>query len=338
MPEAAGKVDLKDIAEYLSLSTCTVSRILNNRMGSAKYKQETIERVKKAAKKLGYQPNYLARSLSMDKTMTVGLCVADIASPFFGRFAVIFQQEAARRGYSAFLCNTNSDKELEKRYLNELLSRRVDAVVVSSSLGAEISGWIEHARDMGRRVILFDREADGIAAPLVTVDNRAAMSKLARSVLNSAETGTVGVITGDPADRSLAQRLEGIRDALRDANIDEIHLVIAETGSTSAAHGRQSFRQLWEHKPGLVFSLACDLTVGAVQDAFSLRLEPGSDFRLACFDDFPGREWLRCDIPYVSQPVEQMAEICARLACQPEEPAVEHIVLPAGEGKSPADS
>ena len=67
------RVTLEDIARYCDVSKATVSRVLNGHLNEFPVSEEMIERVKGAAKQLGYRPNRLARAIRNQRTGLIGL-------------------------------------------------------------------------------------------------------------------------------------------------------------------------------------------------------------------------------------------------------------------------
>jgi LacI family transcriptional regulator len=315
-PKTGKRVGIRQVADSLSLSVCTVSRILNDTMGDAKYRKATIERVRRAAKEMGYRPDMVARSLVSGRTRTIGLCLADIANPVFGEFAAAFERDAARRGYATFVCNAGEDPAAEKRYVDMLVSRRVDALVISP-VGRDVRRLKRLADAPHCRVVLFDRCPSGVNAPSVLVNNRNAMRDLASRCLGLGHT-RIGVLTGSPADSSLALRLKGVRDALRSKGLRASSLVTAEgTGATTVEGGATGMRYIWKRKarPTLALSLSNVLSMGALGAAKELGIRIGQDVSFAGFDDFPGADLMSPGITVAAQPVAAMAKECAALAC-----------------------
>jgi LacI family transcriptional regulator len=309
-------VGIRQIADSLSLSVCTVSRILNDTMGDAKYRKETIERVRRAAEEMGYRPNMVARSLVSGKTHTIGLCLADIANPVFGEFAALFERDAARRGYATFVCNAGEDPAAERRYVDMLVSRRVDALVISP-VGKDVRRLKRIANAPHCRVVLFDRCPGGVHAPSVQVNNRNAMRDLASRCLALGHE-RVGVIMGSPADSSLALRLGGIRDALKAKGLRASSLVTSKgTGATTVEGGAKGMRHICKKRtrPTLVLALSNVLSMGALAAAKELGIRIGEDLSFAGFDDFPGADLMTPGITVAVQPVRKMAEECVAFAC-----------------------
>jgi len=88
-------VTIKDIAKSLGVSYSTVSRALNNKPGVS---NKTRERIIKQAKKMGYQPNDMARGLVKKQSKTIGVIIPDIANSFFGEVTQGIMDTANKNG------------------------------------------------------------------------------------------------------------------------------------------------------------------------------------------------------------------------------------------------
>jgi len=99
-------VTLKDIAKEAGVSVNTVSRALNNKPD---INFETKNKILEIARRLGYTPNMLARSLRLKRTGTIGLVVADISNPFYGSLVKGIENEAREKEYSIILCDTDEE-------------------------------------------------------------------------------------------------------------------------------------------------------------------------------------------------------------------------------------
>lgn len=119
---------VRDVAELAGVSAGTVSKALN---GRGQLREETRLRVRDAADKLGFRPNHLARSLVQGRTYTVGVLTSDT----FGRFTLPLMEgieDSLDAGQvSTLLCDGRGDPLRERHYIRELLSRRVDGLVVT---------------------------------------------------------------------------------------------------------------------------------------------------------------------------------------------------------------
>jgi len=120
---------LKDVAARAGITVTTVSRIINNRgyIGDA-----TRNKVYRAMKELDYQPNELARSLSMKKTYIIGVIVPSLLHPYFSEVVNYLEFYASRAGYKVMLCNSNHQEDKEHEYIDMLKSNKVSGIVLSS--------------------------------------------------------------------------------------------------------------------------------------------------------------------------------------------------------------
>src|ERR1044072_9252699 len=124
------KMTIRDIAKAAGVSISTVSRVTNER--NDQMTESTRHKVESAIRDLHYVPNRLASSLKHEKSQTLGLIVSNIRNPYFSAVARGIQDYAGAAGYDVFICNTDDNPDREAHYLNTLLSRRVEGLVVTT--------------------------------------------------------------------------------------------------------------------------------------------------------------------------------------------------------------
>ena len=106
----------------------TVSRVINGREG---VDAETQRRVEEAIEALDYVPNRVARGLISQKTQTIGLIVPDVVNPFFSPVVRGAETTARKAGYRVLLCNSEGDLRLEREYIEDLVSHRVEGLLLA---------------------------------------------------------------------------------------------------------------------------------------------------------------------------------------------------------------
>ncbi len=119
---------LEDVARRAGVSKSTVSRVLNN---SAKISEKTRGRVLNAASELNYEPNIIARSLSKNKTFTIGVILEDILNPFFSAVAKGIETALRASGYSMILTSSDFDHENEMKFTRMLIQYKVDGILLT---------------------------------------------------------------------------------------------------------------------------------------------------------------------------------------------------------------
>ncbi|AOR23403.1 LacI family DNA-binding transcriptional regulator [Clostridium taeniosporum] len=125
------KTTLLDVANHVNVSKTTVSMVLNNK--KINVSEETRNKIFKASKELNYIPNSLARTLSTNRSYTIGCVVPDIENPFFSEIAKAIETEAEKYGFSMILCNTLNREDKEENYIKLLISKLVDGVIIVPS-------------------------------------------------------------------------------------------------------------------------------------------------------------------------------------------------------------
>ena len=204
---------IRDVARQARVSTTTVSHVIN---GTRRVDAATAARVDAAIAQLGYRPNALARSMRRGRTHTVGVVVPDIANPFFGDLARWLEDALFEAGYSAIICNSDGDPRKEARYLDVLLAKQADGLLLIAA-----SQPSERLRDLvegGPPTIVIDRELGDLPVSQVMVANHHG-GWLAGQHLLELGHRDVAVIAGPGSLGTSAKRLEGFREAFLGAGV-----------------------------------------------------------------------------------------------------------------------
>jgi len=160
-PAAATRpVTEHDVARAAGVSPSTVSRIVNGSAGVSAEKRRAVEA---AIEKLKYRPNQSARSLKMGRTMTIGVLVQDIESPFFTRLLRGVEQGLQGSGYVPIIVSGHWNAKHEEERIRLLSARGIDGLVVLAGFVPE-ARLREHARV--HPIAVVGRELAGTRHPL----------------------------------------------------------------------------------------------------------------------------------------------------------------------------
>src|SRR5665213_819521 len=157
---------MKSIAQDLGLSIATVSKVIRNHPDIS---PATRERVRSRLRELNYTPNLAARALVTGRSHTVGLVVPDLVHPFFGETAVGLSRVLRGHGYDVIIFSSEEDVSLERRGVERLLARRVDALVIASS--HEHLSELEYLAERDTPYVLIDRHPAGFKGNYVGVND-----------------------------------------------------------------------------------------------------------------------------------------------------------------------
>lgn len=134
-----GHVNLRTLAQHLELSQTTVSLVLNNSPSARSIPTETRERVKEAAQRLNYRPNYFARSLRQSRSMSVGVLAPDLSEGYFTRVMSGVVQELSAAHYFYFTACHDWKRELIDAYPRMLVERAVDGFLLLNTPSDQIA-------------------------------------------------------------------------------------------------------------------------------------------------------------------------------------------------------
>jgi len=147
------RVTIKDIANYCGVSEGTVDRALHNRPGIG---AETKAKILQAVKELNYKPDLMARGLAKGKTMTIGVVLFDLYNRSFAQIMEAVEVKSREYGYFVHLVLTDKDRLKEKKYIEHLVSRKVDGMILMT---------VNHEKS-------FDSYLKNLNIPIVTIYNR----------------------------------------------------------------------------------------------------------------------------------------------------------------------
>lgn len=206
-------ITLKDVAKEAGVSIGMASRVLG-RYGS--YSERTRKSVSKAAAKLNYRANGVARSLRLKQTRTIGVMINSIASYHWTIFVQGVEEAARAAGFYVILCNTDDSAKLEKEYLENLRERGVDGIIAAPQ--EENFGVFKQLAETGYPLVLVNCEIPGIEITRVVSDDRsAATDAVAHLVLLGHQR--IGVIAGLMSIVSSQNRMDGYKEGLAKAGL-----------------------------------------------------------------------------------------------------------------------
>jgi myo-inositol 2-dehydrogenase/D-chiro-inositol 1-dehydrogenase len=300
---AANPPTIYDVAEMAGVSPSTVSHVLN---GTRKVSDSARRRVERAVKKLGYRPNDAARMLRDGRAKMIGLVLPDISNSFFAGLAHSLEMLAYDRDARLVTCNSDYDRGRERAYIDDLVRRRVDGIIVAPAVPD--AAFEAAVGATGLPVVVIDRVSDGGRLPSVAVDN-AAGGALAAEHLYRLGHRRIGCIAHHPGlAESADRRLRGFVEALARRGAAPPADAIAYA-DFKVAGGAEAASRLLAEKPELtaLFCANDPMAAGAIKAAAALgRAVPG-DLSIVGFDDSLEAQVTQPPLTTVAQPIEAMA-------------------------------
>jgi len=302
---------LKDIAEKTGVSVSTVSRVLHDNSKKYKISEETQEKVKQAAKDLGYRINTLARGLRLQKTNEIGVIVPDIANPFFSAVIKSLAGELRKGGYNFIVYDTDEDIGIERSAIKSLLEKRVDGLIIAS-VGQEFS-HIEKIRDAHIPLVMIDRCFDSLDVDSVSVDNVKGALFAVNHLINEGHR-RIAFIQGLHGTYANVTRLEGYKQALSDAGIgiDE-HLIVGDDFRSLNGYLETKHLLKLASPPTAIFTAGDLIALGSLEACRENGVSIPKDISLVTFDDPVFTSYLSPALTAIEQPITKMTEMAVAM-------------------------
>ena len=128
------------MAEHLRLSRTTISMILSDVPEAKRFPEETRQRVVESAKKLGYRPNYFARSLNRKPTNLIGVIAPDFGNGYEAALLSGFVRRLLNTGYTSFVSNHFWSTSLLQQHIETLCDRGAEGLLLIDSTPSESPG------------------------------------------------------------------------------------------------------------------------------------------------------------------------------------------------------
>ena len=294
-----GSTTMKRIAEDLGVSVTTVSKVLNNR---ADIGDATRARVLTRVAEVGYQPNAVARSLTLRRTHTLGVVIPDLMHSFFVEVIAGLETVVNARGYGMLLCNSGESPRKERAELQLLAQRQVDGVVLASAGGSANTDVLHRLMSRGVALVMVDRDDHpGIRCDRVLTDDEE-VGRLATAHLVAQGRRAVAHIAG-PRIVHAMRRTAGYRRALADAGLRARDEWIVRGGFREGDGYRAMTRLLAsKERPDAVFAANDPAAIGALKAVWDSGLRVPQDVAVVGAGDIAHGDLLRVPLTTITWP------------------------------------
>jgi DNA-binding LacI/PurR family transcriptional regulator len=123
------QVTLKAVAQHLGLTPGTISAVLNNSAASRSIPERTRVRILQAARDLNYRPNFMARSLRVQRTYTIGVILEEIGDGYGSMVVSGVEEYIREKNYFFLTVAHRHDRELLQTYSHMLIARGVEGFI-----------------------------------------------------------------------------------------------------------------------------------------------------------------------------------------------------------------
>jgi DNA-binding LacI/PurR family transcriptional regulator len=206
-----------DVARVANVSATTVSFVLNGRAAEMSIPESTCERVRAAARELGYRQNRLASGLAHGRTSTIGVIVPRLESSFFAHIVHGIQEAAEQQNCRLLLGYSRHDPVREAQQVDLLLEHRVDALICQFTADA-IGDWLPGALAQKIPVVIVDEASYAGKVDCVVPDDAGGASSAMRHLIAQGHK-RIAHIAGPEAHSTSRTRLAAYKGALVEAKL-----------------------------------------------------------------------------------------------------------------------
>jgi len=299
---------ISDVAAKAGVSPMTVSRVIN---GESNVRAETRERVEAAIKALDYSPSSAARTLAGGEEIRIGLLHSNPSFNYLSQLLVGSLDQASRLNVQLIVEKCDDEAE-EQSAVDHLIRARLDGIILTPPLSESLPVLEAiHRRNIPVVAVATGRAPDWALS--VSINDHAAAYEMTRHLLTLGHT-RIGFIKGNPRQTASEERLQGYKDALRDAGIAEVPELVVQ-GFFTYRSGLDAAEQLIDlaEPPSAIFASNDDMAAATVAIAHRRGLDVPSDITVCGFDDTALATTIWPELTTIRQPVFEMSRTAVDL-------------------------
>jgi DNA-binding LacI/PurR family transcriptional regulator len=298
-------VTLKQLAEKLGLSPATVSVVLNGSIVAGTISQETKDLIFATARKLNYRPNFFARSLRTQRSLTIGVIVPEVSEGYATAVLSGIEDHLLRAGYFYFVASHRHREDLIDEYPKLFLDRAVDGII------AVDTHW-HHRLRVPVVTVSGRNEAPGVVN--VVLDHELA-ARLALEHLAQLGHHQIAFIKGQAFSSDTEIRWSAIQKAAAALGISvSPKLTVQLEGDEATPHlgYKVTTTLIKSRRPFTAIFAFNDISaIGAIRSLRESGLRVPEDVSVVGFDDIPSAAYQNPALTTIRQPLRNMGSIAA---------------------------
>ena len=307
------KNSIYEIANKAGVSIATVSRVLNN---SSLVKDSTKKRVQKVIEELDYRPNFFARNLVKNKSKTIGLLIPDIINPVFPEMAKGISDKAFLKGYTVFLCNTESSVIKETEILKNLLEKNVAGVIFISTEMNKSRGDFQHYLYLYNNnipTVFINGMLKDIDIPFIRINEEKAGYLATKHMLEKG-IKKIAFLGGSLKFIPTYEKLQGYKKALRESGLPiEKEYIMFDNYNVETCFANAIKLLESDNKPGGIITASDVLAIEVIKAASTKGLNVPEDLKVIGFDDISFSSTYTPSITTIAQPKYEMGAMALEM-------------------------
>ncbi len=298
---------MKEVAELSGVSVTTVSHVINN---TRFVSEQIVARVNGAIEKLNYVPSVVARSLKNNQSKSIGMLVPNNSIPFFADLIWGIEDICYHQDYSVILCNTDDNRKKQIKYLEVLIAKQIDGLIVVAS-GVE-DNLVDLLSKQSIPISIVDREIPGLEADRFAADNELG-GFLATKHLIKLGHEKIGCISGPTDLKPSIGRVFGFKRALRNHGL-ELNPNWLRQSDFKSKGGYEAMNHILNQKqhPSAIFACNDLMAFGSLSAAYERQISIPKQLSIIGYDDILLASYSCPPLTTIMQPSHELGVMAAQ--------------------------
>lgn len=302
-------MNIKQIAKQAGVSVATVSRVLNHPENVAPGTREKIQKIIDEAE---YTPNWFAQGLNFNRTKTIGLVLPHNMISAYMEVANGVEEVARQKDYITFICNMDKNPSKEKEYIDQLITRKVDGLILLySTLDEEYARWIEE-ENVPTVFIGENKTRENWSS--VNVDNRGGAADMTAHLIECGHK-RIAILCGNDPEPESESMLQGYKNVLKASGflVDEKLILHVQNNIEGGYIGMKRLIGGMPKLPDAVFATSDEIAYGAMDAIKEAGLKIPDDIAIAGFGNDRMSSLMEPKLTTVELPYRKMGIYGARI-------------------------
>lgn len=302
------KITIEDIAREAKVSKMTVSRVLNGKNYVAK---ETVEKVKNVIRKLDYQPNLIARSLSQKKTMILGVVIPRADKIFLDDYIAQvlsgITSVALKNDYKILMIAYNKFQNETMDYLSIAKSKLIDGMILLKSKKSDYH--INVLAESGFPFILVNQKRNSNGINYVDSENIAGAKKAVQYLYNKGHR-KIAFVVGNTDETNANDRLNGYKKTLKELNLPfRKEFIIYGKFEKEIAYKETDKLLKLKDPPTAIFCSDDYMAIGVINKIKESGLKVPQDIAIIGFDNIEIGKYMKPALTTIKQPMYEIGKL-----------------------------
>ncbi|WP_298530846.1 LacI family DNA-binding transcriptional regulator [uncultured Algibacter sp.] len=298
-------VTIKDVARCLNVSVSTVSRAFNDKYDIRK---DTKEMILKTAHEMGYYPNPIAKKLSQNRSLNIGVVVPEIMNGYYSEVAIVLQEFFISKGYQVLLMQSDENEDQELKNVKTLINNMVDGLIIAPTIGYKNASYYIEKHNEGYPIVFLNRIDETLQASKV-IFNNVKWSFFATEHLIREKYKKIYHLSGYKNLCVSSERIQGFKKAMNKHNFPKENYKIIETGLL-AKEGMDAIEDLifQQDLPDAFFCVNDMVAIGAMKKLKDNGYKIPEDVAFVGFTETRIAKLVTPELSSVKQPTYDMAK------------------------------